>query len=294
MNTTRAMVFQRRLARSVAGGVGLTFALAMCPAAFFWPQASTALLIMAWPAMFIGWVLGRLLALWVEERELEFLGLFLPMSAIAMLAPLSIHLLVSFVAEAWPGGSQPDMDFMLKEFGSWIAISCAIVGHVHLCLVGAIGWSLKRLITAEPGAEAYDHNRHMGWSVLALTVLVSIIPGAVLMFIPCILTAVTGLLFIPWMFYIAHRVLFAERAELIQGALIQPELTIGPKGVVHRSALGQVNSITWSEPFRVVFHREPIEGEGKHELCHLHLRLVQENTYEHHTVALTLTLPWES
>ncbi|MBL8606948.1 MAG: hypothetical protein JNL38_06495 [Myxococcales bacterium] len=144
--------------------------------------------------------LGRLDAAnpWPEKERalgrLELASTALPLIAASLLAPLTLHWIVATVSGA-------------HNYGDWILISLAIVGHAHLVLALMSGLYARKLrkTSTEDLAVAPVH-RPWIWA-LGITVLAAAIPGAILLLVPPLLTLVTGALFIPAAFlWIRHRV----------------------------------------------------------------------------------------
>ncbi len=142
----------------------------------------------------------------VERRfdSLELWSTALPLAAISLLMPLTLH--YTFMATT------------LQEppaiFGKWIAISLVIVGHAHLALMAqAIAFARKmRTATAESLAQMRIHRE---WAkAWGITIGVAALPGALLVGIPPLLTAITGLAFIPFMFALMRRRVMSERSVL--------------------------------------------------------------------------------
>jgi hypothetical protein len=132
----------------------------------------------------------------------------LPMAAISLLAPLTLHGMVWFgLARTTEAGSG------LEDFGSWIALSVIIVGHAHLALlVCAVRWAwrLRRVDTFELRASGGK-----GWgTALLVSAGIACLPGVVLLAIPPILVAVTGLAFVPLMYHLMARTIERERTAL--------------------------------------------------------------------------------
>jgi hypothetical protein len=125
----------------------------------------------------------------------------LPMVAVGLLAPLTLHLAFC-VLTGW--GS--DLD-------KWIRLSLLLVGHAHLVLAGLL-WRLATKARTFSVPELRRAGRRAGWSIVGLTVLASAVPGAVLLLVPPLLTLVTGLAFIPLLTWIMLRKLAAERRIL--------------------------------------------------------------------------------
>jgi hypothetical protein len=226
----------RRLARIVAGTAGVALALAMfgTTALRATREADLPLVFLgaAGPLALLAYAAGRLLGpSWIRRAlcadlvvarrsprdqlahleelgsprallgakvaELEPWSIALPMMALSLLAPLTLHALVAAVA-GW-----------MDDYTIWIAASAAIVGHAHLVLAIACAHFAFRMKDRDP---AEDPRR--GWVVWAIAIAVSAVPGVVFLAIPPALTAVTGLIFIPAMFGWARRTVAAERLRL--------------------------------------------------------------------------------
>lgn len=133
---------------------------------------------------------------------LERASVALPLAGLALLAPLSIHLLA--IALTW------GVD---HDFSAWTRLSVAFVGHAHLALAlcGVVfARKLGKLRTSEiPRAASWD-----GWRALLITVTVSAVPGAVAFLIPPLLVGVTGLLFVPASFALLRNRVVSERRAL--------------------------------------------------------------------------------
>jgi hypothetical protein len=85
--------------------------------------------------------------------------------------------------------------------------------HAHLALVIAcICWA-RSLRIREAIEARLAINRTWG-TALAVTVATACVPGIVLLAIPPILVAITGLVFVPWMFRAMASVLVRERTML--------------------------------------------------------------------------------
>jgi hypothetical protein len=136
----------------------------------------------------------------------EFAAVALPLTGISLLAPLTLHWVV---AVAFLGGASSDEGFRT----AWIPVSALIVGHAHLALVIACVWWARSLRTREALEARLLINRTWG-TALAVTVATACVPGVVLLALPPILVALTGLVFVPWMFRAMAAVLVRERAML--------------------------------------------------------------------------------
>ena len=128
-----------------------------------------------------------------RSDALERASIAWPLTAIALLAPLSIHLLV---AGLFAGG----------RFDSWMLLSYILVGHAHVCLAICGLRLAKRLRTAED----LGCFRPRAWKAVWLTVGISAIPGGIFLAIPPLLVLATGL-FIPPLWRWAVRTVARER-----------------------------------------------------------------------------------
>jgi hypothetical protein len=146
-----------------------------------------------------------------STSRLEAWSLALPLAATSLLAPLTLHwLFISVIEHESPRG-----------YGEWIRISLMIVGHAHLALVG-LSFAFAKKLGRSTAAEIGAINVHSEWfRALGITVGVSAVPGAIFYAIPPILSAITGLLFVPAMFVLAHRTVQSDRqlAESVATAL---------------------------------------------------------------------------
>jgi hypothetical protein len=95
-------------------------------------------------------------------------------------------------------------------FGMWIGLSALIVGHAHLAvLVGSVRWAYR--LRAMPTAQLRQGlHKHWGLTLL-VAVGVACIPGIVLLGIPPLLVAITGVAFLPAAFGITARAVSMER-----------------------------------------------------------------------------------
>ncbi len=268
---TSSRVFRRRLARASAGAVGVVLGIAMFLAPIAELEWGPAALLVAWLAMVPAYVSGALAGRWLRPRDLEFWGLWLPMAALSVLLPITLHMVV--MALEW----NPEMA------GRWMLISGVVVGHVHLLLIGLCAWFVSKL-RRDPEAMS----PHFGWLVLSICVTASCVPGLVLFALPPMLTAVTGIVFIPAMFYLVHFWLHRERAEVLAESLVHPTLEILPGGLLGRTARGDESRVRWTVPFRVAIDRDPELVDGT---CDVHVRLFQGRRELVRSVALTLALP---
>ncbi|MEM1030916.1 MAG: hypothetical protein AAGN82_11235 [Myxococcota bacterium] len=132
----------------------------------------------------------------------ERVSVTLPVVAVALLGPLTLHL--PFVID------MADLDAFgpsfLEDFGTWVLLSSAIVGHAHLVFAIACYRQAVRLIDGAISPTRAAVVAVM-WAVLAAA-----IPGIVLLALPPILTLVTGAVLGPVVFTRAQRTLDQERA----------------------------------------------------------------------------------
>jgi hypothetical protein len=241
-------VLATRAGYAVAGGAATVFGILMFPAAFA-PSRGIATLILGG-----GWLASMLLVSAVREcmllrtasslwksppltgdphvdlaylqdhdpletmraraRRWEHASAALPMTGLALLAPLTIHWLVKAVADAAEGRGASTAE----EFGSWIALSALFVGLAHIMLAThAFVWtrSLRRRSTAAVGDSV-----HAAWmTALGLAVFAGFVPSAfcgveALALLPPLLVAITGLTFVPFMYWATARRVRADRERL--------------------------------------------------------------------------------
>jgi hypothetical protein len=150
-------------------------------------------------------------------ENLERKSLAWPLVGLSLVTPLSIHMALACLF------SMP-----LQSFDTWIAISLVLTvpAHVTLALFAA---EFARDVSA---AGAHDApNRSAGRAALrawGITVVVSLIPGVVLLGIPPLLVAATGV-FIPIMFSVARNMALTERGRLaLEGNAAQRPPSSGP------------------------------------------------------------------
>jgi hypothetical protein len=242
-------VAARRIGRSLAGGVGVAMAgLAFTVSLLTFSvqgddgplrATSTLLLLAAWPAALAVGLLGRIAARGVLAADVrvpmtgdaaadlarleardplretvaaamhwERRSAALPLAALSLLAPLTIHWVV------YAGMSLSSLgESTLEDFGTWMSLSVLIVGHAHLALlVAAVRWAAR--LRAMP-TEELQLTTHRAWgAALLVSVGIACIPGIVLLAIPPVLVALTGLLFVPLMYVVTARKLAVERGAL--------------------------------------------------------------------------------
>jgi hypothetical protein len=140
-------------------------------------------------------------------------ALALPMVACSLAAPLTLHYLFVLGCDAIgalaPGHGSSFSE--IRSFDEWISVSAVVVGHAHLVLAGHALLFARRLRRLPAGAAPPEG---AGWSALLWAVCASGVPGALLIFVPPVLTFLTGLAFIPLMYGAASRAFVRERAAL--------------------------------------------------------------------------------
>jgi hypothetical protein len=144
----------------------------------------------------------------------EVWSVALPMMAVSLLGPLTLHGVVYGVLclGSWfhgGSGSEP----MFGGFDWWIAFSLALVGHAHLVAAGLCYRYAKkaRALKVEEVDEMSERSerRTFWWTVLAAA-----IPGGLLYLIPPVIALFTGY-GISWlMFRIMRRTIIQERYAL--------------------------------------------------------------------------------
>jgi hypothetical protein len=240
-----ARLFAYRQARVWAGAAGIAGFLTLVADVPFGGGHSGWLLLLSWSAMAVAFPAVYLCAKWrmraaaqrlmtvgddifldvarlqsadplehalERTHRLEMASLALPVVALTLLTPLFVHFVV--------GATFMGID--AHHFSGWVLISLLLVGHAHLTLlILAVMHVLRVRSELDRGAPVSGAGR--GFSALLWTVAASSIPGAVLLCIPPILVALTGLLFVPWMFQWVGRRAETERALLEGWGLRIPE-----------------------------------------------------------------------
>jgi hypothetical protein len=225
-----------RQARRWAGVAGIAGFLALVLELFLGARHSSTILMLSWGlvlAVFVAvrvlarWRMGRLLAgeltpsadvfadltrldrgtpqdaLRQRVSRLEISSLVLPVAAATLLLPLTLHLLV--------GSSL--LNVYLSDFNAWILLSLVLVGHAHLTLLVFSVLHVSRVCRElDLGDQVGGAGRGL-WALL-WTITASAIPGAIFLFIPPLLVALTGLTFVPWMFFWVARRARSERLLL--------------------------------------------------------------------------------
>ena len=152
-------------------------------------------------------------------KALERLSIAMPLVALSLLAPLTIHMIVSLLFVSAPGWS--------SGFSVWILGSFIMVGHCHL-LLAWLSWRYCSRVSSAT-VEEFTLLSGCGWRAFGYVVASSFLSGIFLgFFFPVLMlvVGVTGILFIPAMFGWARNALAFERTEL--------ELVLDLKQVIKR------------------------------------------------------------
>jgi hypothetical protein len=146
-----------------------------------------------------GWAARLALA---RAQRATVKSLALPLAALCLATPLTLHLLYGAMARIVDSGDCLSLSCgatCLREFSVWVRLSLIIVGHAHLVLAGlAIRHAV--LLRRELAAGAPGKGLGRGFTALLWTTTASLIPGIFLLFIPSIVVLLTGLAFVPWIF----------------------------------------------------------------------------------------------
>lgn len=151
-------------------------------------------------------------ALLAEARRRGTLSLVLPMVAVSLLAPLTLHLPVALVLF-----SERGLHHTLAEFDKWMLYSAVLVLHCHL-LLGGLAWRFVRRLAR--GQVHFTEGSAAGMGALGWVTLASLMPGVFLIGIPTGVVAITGLVFVPLMFRVAGETW--AREEQVIAALSPP------------------------------------------------------------------------
>jgi hypothetical protein len=244
-------VYVRRRARIAAGGAGVACALVLGVSAAARRDGLTTILQLSWLGMalvyILGWVAARRAARCQLDRafaptddpgsdvlrlesltprdvigalteRIEWRSIALPMTALALFVPLSLHYAVATLLRA----RVPDG----RDFDDWISLSLLLVGHCHVVLA-VQAWKFARMLRGAPDVFSVGMIAdRSGWQAWGITILSSLVAGVlVLLIVPIAgialvlvaptLVAATGLAFIPAMFARMGRKIRAERVALV-------------------------------------------------------------------------------
>ena len=121
-----------------------------------------------------------------------------------LLGPLFLHFLV------WMASTGGDAAGNLGAFDAWISMTLPIAGLAHVVLAfraAAFGPRIRERSTDELRRMPSSY----GWMTLLFTAIAGLIPGAILLLVPPVLIALTGLVFVPYSFYRMSRAIHRER-----------------------------------------------------------------------------------
>jgi hypothetical protein len=136
----------------------------------------------------------------------------LPLAALSLLTPLTLHAIVLAVMASTPLG-EPTGGRYLEDVGRWIGVSVLIVGHAHVALlVCAVRWTAR--LRALPTSELRWRGIPSWGRALLVSTGVACVPGLLLLAIPPTVVLVTGALFVPLMYGWTSRILERERTVL--------------------------------------------------------------------------------
>ncbi|MGK3992085.1 hypothetical protein [Sorangium sp. So ce1024] len=202
--------------------------------------AATATLLAAWAMVALAYVTGRRLAVRRLQRALsreversgdvhadrarieaaapearvrrmidaeERRSVALPLAGFALLAPLSLHLVLYFLVSGW----SLSWSALLASFDVWIWLSLALVGHVHL-VVAYLAFRYARRLHETPTRVLADQPPPGALPALGYAALASVIPGGVLFMIPPLVVVVTSAFVVPAFVLARHRLLEERRA----------------------------------------------------------------------------------
>jgi hypothetical protein len=233
-------VYARRMGRTAAGTAAIVVVGAMIGAVLEGDRGPTRILLLAVPCALVAYLLARLFGRFQIDRllaraavpsgdvwhdldrfergsplqvvqaaadRLERASVALPMIGTALVAPLTIHYLY-FVCTT-EGAATPE------EFDAWVRMSSVIVGHCHLVLA-VLCWRFATHVRSRPTADLAWAPGRDGWSAWGLTIASSVFPGLALLFIPVLLVAITGVVFIPAMFRFMSLRISRERLTLVE------------------------------------------------------------------------------
>ncbi|HKA88944.1 MAG TPA: hypothetical protein VKE22_14845 [Haliangiales bacterium] len=240
-------IYAHRQARRYAGGTGLGLAALIAVEAVGGGPGLTRLLELAWPIMAGMYLFARVAAeanlrgrltrfaepgpdaafdvdrlerflpsevARAEADAIEAPSVAVPLAALCLLLPLSIHLVVA--SAFFHDG------FGEAEFDRWIREGLLYGGHCHVILA-AQGWKLGR--TLPRGAAILEASEVAGWHAWALTILASMAAAVAFVLVapfsafslavagPAVVAA-TGLVFVPMLFTGAGRRIARERQLL--------------------------------------------------------------------------------
>jgi hypothetical protein len=129
----------------------------------------------------------------VEQHARLSFGL--PLAALILLTPLSVHGVVAIALGVSPIG-----------FATYMAVTTFTVGHAYIVLIFMAFRHVKLCQREQSCPPAEGPPKHRGWSALGAAVAASCVPGILVFGIPPLVVALTGALFVPWIFdWVAYR-----------------------------------------------------------------------------------------
>jgi hypothetical protein len=135
--------------------------------------------------------------------SLEFHSVWVPLMGWALVAPLSMHLMLAIVL-GWVGIGR------LEEFDWWILTSLVLTGVGHAVLSVMTVRFARHLRAWRPTST---ERAQSGWAAYGWTLLGACVPGVILYAVPLLIAAVTSL-FVPVTFTALRQRVLAERATL--------------------------------------------------------------------------------
>jgi hypothetical protein len=212
-------VIARRIGRIAFGGALVVGALRLVEAAVTQHLGhgdgainAYEVIYQSWLSAIALWAVARVVAARVPwHRNPDFLlahSVCMPMVGLALLLPLSLHL-VWFTP--WAAGDD------LNRFNDWVQVSMVITGAAHLTLMLGVIWRGRALVAGTPAPTPGE--------IYAYTIVVSCVPFILLLAIPPLLVAVTGLPFLPLMHRMA-KIVERERAELAHAPHVPPRAVV--------------------------------------------------------------------
>lgn len=218
-STSPTSIFARRVGRIAASVVLLAGVVAIVATAWAVedrpaPELHTAELIgFTWlAALVLGAAAHGLVVLvrpaWRPEALLAE-SLLLPAGALALLLPITLHLLVALACGV--GGT---------DFDRWVRGSMIITCMAHLLFAGLCMLRAHQLLRREPAISPLR--------IFGAVVATSCVPFVVLFAIPPVLVAVTGLPLLPLLRAMAPRI-ERERAELAAMPGLLPRAAVVPR-----------------------------------------------------------------
>lgn len=158
-----------------------------------------ATLILTWLLAFVAAAIVRFVAACrVRDPSLAVPAMVLPMVGIALILPLTIHLPVVLAIEG--------LDRGVAAFDRWALLSIVVTAVPHVVLALLVG---RRAAALARGLPAISWER-----IYWFTIFAACIPFIVLLLIPPVLVAVTGLVALPILRAVEKRALAGREREL--------------------------------------------------------------------------------